>query len=286
MVGFSIVIPTYNRPERLKFCLDSLTNLKYPKANYEVIVSDDGSEIDLTLLIKQFESQISIKYLKSKNAGPASARNRGADLATHEYLVFLDDDCQMSPSFLTIVSKQLEITPNVMIGGHSINSLANIYSKASQALIDYLYSYFNRDNQNAQFITSGNMVVSNSQFQKIGGFDTNFPLAAAEDREFCDRWIFEENTILFLKEAIVYHFHELTFPEFWRQHFRYGKGAAHYHKVFAERRHQNIKIEPLNFYWNLIKFPFKQKISWTSFKIFILLMISQIANIRGYFHEA
>jgi glycosyltransferase involved in cell wall biosynthesis len=42
---FSVIIPTYNRPERLSVCLESLARLNYPPDRYEVVVVDDGSEI-------------------------------------------------------------------------------------------------------------------------------------------------------------------------------------------------------------------------------------------------
>jgi glycosyltransferase involved in cell wall biosynthesis len=43
-VSFSIIIPTFNRPDRLRDCLESLTRLRYDGGRFEVLVVDDGSE--------------------------------------------------------------------------------------------------------------------------------------------------------------------------------------------------------------------------------------------------
>ncbi|MGD1867341.1 MAG: glycosyltransferase, partial [Phormidesmis sp.] len=44
---FSVVIPTYNRPKQLESCLAALAEQDYPKANYQVVVVDDGSQQSL-----------------------------------------------------------------------------------------------------------------------------------------------------------------------------------------------------------------------------------------------
>ncbi|MFM6516551.1 MAG: glycosyltransferase, partial [Microcystis panniformis] len=60
LITFSIIIPTYNRPERLKTCLDSLLNLDYPPDNFEIIIVDDGSNQPLDPLIKPYQNQLNL----------------------------------------------------------------------------------------------------------------------------------------------------------------------------------------------------------------------------------
>jgi GT2 family glycosyltransferase len=66
----------------------------------------------------------------------------------------------------------------------------NPFSTASQLLIDYLYEYYNIDSPQSLFFASNNFAVARKLFNQVGQFDLNFPLAAGEDREFCDRWLF------------------------------------------------------------------------------------------------
>ena len=76
-----------------------------------------------------------------------------------------------------------------MIGGEILNALpGNSFSSASQALVSYLYFYYNKNSKEAHFFTANNIALSKKCFLAVGGFDQEWGIAAAEDREFCDRW--------------------------------------------------------------------------------------------------
>jgi glycosyltransferase involved in cell wall biosynthesis len=285
MFKFSLIIPTYNRPERLKTCLDSLLNLDYPPDNFEVIIVDDGSDDPLDRLVQPYQQHLNLTLLRQSNAGPATARNTGANLARGKYLAFTDDDCTLEQKWLSALEKGFLETPNALLGGKTSNALPdNPYSTASQLLIDYLYDYYNHRSQKAQFFASNNFAVARELFQKVGQFDTSFPLAAGEDREFCDRWLGIGYPLVYIANAIVYHAHHLTLTKFWRQHFNYGCGAFYFHQIRSRRNQTSLKVEPLRFYFQLLTYPFLKKCEQTS-KIFLsgLLLISQLANILGFF---
>lgn len=282
----SIVIPTYNRPERLADCLESLTNLEYPRDSYEVVVVDDGSQMSLESVVERFKNQVEITLIKQVNQGPATARNTGAKQAKGEFLAFTDDDCKPAADWLNKIAACFTNTPDCLIGGKTINILPeNPFSTASQELINYLYSYYNTDSHEAAFFASNNIAISTERFHKIGGFDTTFPLAAAEDREFCDRWLQYGNKMIYVPEANVYHAHKLTLSSYWRQHFHYGRGAFCFHQIRAQRAHKEIKVEPISFYFNLLKYPLSQNISQPKLLLSALLFISQVAGVAGFFWE-
>jgi len=283
---YSIVIPTYNRPERLRKCLQSITQLDYPRNDFEVIVVDDGSQVSLQPIVKPFEVQLSLQLIRQANAGPASARNTGAAAAKGTYLAFTDDDCQPDQNWLKAFSKAIAEQPDALIGGYTINALPeNPFSTASQLLIDYIYSYFSPAQGKANFFASNNFVVPRLHYQKLGGFNTNFPLAAGEDREFCDRWHHQGYSMKYAPEAKVNHAHWLTLSTFWKQHFNYGRGAYYYHQVRSTRVSENIKVEPITFYWNLITFPLSQRSQHFPPILATLLSLSQVANTLGFFRE-
>jgi GT2 family glycosyltransferase len=103
-------------------------------------------------------------------------------------LAFTDDDCQPLPNWLDRFAASLATASKAMIGGKTINALVDKpYSTASQKLIDYLYEDYNPLKGKIAFFASNNVAMSKSGFHNLGGFDVSFPLAAAEDRDFCDR---------------------------------------------------------------------------------------------------
>ena len=283
---FSIVIPSYCRPQRLNRCLQAISQLDYSRDRFEVVVVDDGSDPPLEAVVAPWQAQIPIRLIHQANAGPAAARNTGAYQAKGTFLAFTDDDCTPAGDWL----KQLEVCtnqfPDHLIGGRTLNALSeNPYSSASQLLIDYLYEYYNVQSGNATFFASNNFAVPTRHFRELGGFDVAFPLAAGEDREFCDRWVYRGYKMHYAPNALVHHAHQLKLPSFWKQHSNYGRGAYHFHISRARRESEKIKVEPISFYWNLLTFPFFQKSPHSAIAIAGLLLIAQVANVVGFFRE-
>lgn len=282
---FSIIVPTYDRPEKLTACLQSCAKLDYPRDRFQVIVVNDSTEISLETTIAPFQNQLNLVLLSQPNSGPATARNTGAFVAAGKFLVFTDDDCTVAPDWLQILEIQFAKTPDCLIGGRTINALPdNIYSTASQQLIDYLYSYYNAIADRAQFFTSNNFALPAEAFQNIGGFDTSFALAAGEDREFCDRWLHSGNCAIYAPEALVYHAHELTLHKFWKQQFNYGRGAFLFQQITAKRAAKG-KLQHPSFYLNLLTYPFSQSVGIQKLFIAGLFLVSQVAIAAGLFWE-
>lgn len=283
---FSIVIPTYNRPDRLAICLQSIAEIDYPRDRFEVIVVDDGSQMSLDSVVKPFQDCLDITLLKQPNAGPATARNRGAERAKGQFLAFTDDDCMPTSDWLNHLASRFTIEPDCLIGGLTINALPdNLYSTASQKLIDYLYEYYNAKPEESRFFASNNLALSTELFHKIGGFDTSYPRAAAEDREFCDRWLNSGYAMIYAPEVLIYHAHKLTFRSFWRQHFNYGRGAFFFHQMRSQPKLTQKSREPLSFYLNLLLYPFAEKLTPRSLLLSFLFVLSQVATTAGILRE-
>jgi glycosyltransferase involved in cell wall biosynthesis len=286
---FSVVIPTYNRPERLTRCLQSIAQLDYPTACFEVIIVDDGSEVVLDTVVAPFETQLQLSLIRQTNSGPAAARNTGAKHAKGQFLAFTDDDCTPAPDWLKSLEAAFQATPDSLIGGRTLNALPeNLYSTASQILIDYLYDYYNQQTGQSNFFASNNFAMPTHRFRAVGGFNTSFPLAAGEDREFCDRWLQYRYPMAYAPQVQIYHAHQLTLRSFWRQHFNYGRGAFCFHQIRAQRIQDQIKIEPIAFYFNLLAYPFRplrQSRSQPAVLLMLLLFLSQVANAAGFLRE-
>ncbi|MFD2204847.1 glycosyltransferase family 2 protein [Kiloniella antarctica] len=102
-IKISLVITTYNWPEALDFVLRSVE--QQTDKNFEVIVADDGSKQETTDLVNDHmkKSSLSIKHYwhKDDEFRVAAARNGAVDLSTGEYIIFIDGDCCLMPSFIS-----------------------------------------------------------------------------------------------------------------------------------------------------------------------------------------
>lgn len=90
----SIIIPVYNEELFLKRCLDSVA--AQAKSGVEVIIIDDGSTDDSKNLVYEYFDIFTIKEHLT-NWGVSIARNDGLNMATGEYVTFLDSDDELAP---------------------------------------------------------------------------------------------------------------------------------------------------------------------------------------------
>jgi len=106
----SIVVPTYNRENYLKECLDSIINQNYP--NLEIIVTDDNSTDNTENICKEYIKNFSyIKYVKNTKypKGPNGNKNNGLDHCTGEIIgIFDDDDTMVEGALKLMIDKLLE----------------------------------------------------------------------------------------------------------------------------------------------------------------------------------
>jgi glycosyltransferase involved in cell wall biosynthesis len=281
----SIVVPTYNRPQALARCLGSIASLDYSSDRFEVIVVDDGSSYPLQEIISEFSGSFQIHYLAQDNLGPATARNAGAHLAQGEFLAFVDDDCVLSPRWLSRMAEAAGGSTMYLFGGHTDNALAeNIYASASQMLVDFLYDHFLSRESPLRFFTSNNLMVERDHFIRIGGFHPGFALAAAEDRELSYRWLAEGGDLKFVPEAVVCHYHQMTLWSYCRQHFNYGRGALGFYRLARLRNGNRITVQSFDFYYSLLTYPSVGRPSRTV-RLRGLLLLSQLANAVGVLWE-
>ena len=285
---FSIVVPTHRRPAQIKRCLRALADLEYPPSAYEIIVVDDGGDLQTERIAEAVghRHHLSVRVVAQPRGGPATARNTGAAAARGRYLAFTDDDCVPARDWLSKLERRLTADSAALVGGLTANALpSRQFSTASQMLIDYLYDYYHVEQTGARFFTTNNMAVATDTFRVLGGFDESFPLAAGEDREFCERWQHSGRHLVYADEALVYHAHRLDLRGFVRQHFNYGRGADFLHRSRAKHdtAARRPKLEPLKFYFNLVRFPFTQAIGWRAIPLATLMFVSQAVYGTGYF---
>lgn len=295
---FSVIVPTFYRPIHLARCLDALLALDYPADAYEIVIVDDASsEQTVRQVGRGAERQATgLRYVAHSRGGPAKARNAGARAARGKYLAFTDDDCEPSPGWLRQLEAPLLLRDDVVVGGLTRNALPDrICSRASQLLIDYLYQYYDSAQTGSRFFTTNNLACSSSAFWKFGGFNESFPLAAGEDREFCERFQRLGGAAVFAPGAEVFHWHDLNLPRFARQHFNYGRGADFLHRSrwagltpttgTMQGARRRPKLEPPSFYFNLVRYPLVRERGVTGWRLASLLSVSQAAYAAGYAYQ-
>ena len=278
--GFSIVIPTYDRPAQLARCVESIGKLDIARNCVEVIVVNDGGLTPDSPRLRRLANGIDLVVISESRRGAGAARNTGAAHARGEHIAFLDDDCLLPADWGSRLSAALHANPDCMVGGLTLNHLeSNLLSEASQTLVDYVYSYYNDPAANrTPLFTSNNMTVPAMTFRALGGFDESF--RAAEDRELCRRWHEQGLRIVFDPALVVLHAHSLSLVSLLRQHFTYGRGALPYwEKKSAGLR--DLKVEPLRFYLGMLSFPFRARRRHAPL-LSLLIGITQIANAAGF----
>lgn len=91
MIKVSVIVPIYNAEKYIKKCVNSIINQTLKEI--EIILVDDGSTDKTNEIIKQFEKKDErIKTITQKNEGAGSARNKGIEIATGEFIKFVDAD--------------------------------------------------------------------------------------------------------------------------------------------------------------------------------------------------
>jgi glycosyltransferase involved in cell wall biosynthesis len=291
--AISVIVPTYKRQPELERCLRALSDQTYPRDGFEVIVVDDGSDSSLEPAIAPFRESLRLRLIEQKNAGPARARNLGAEHAAGALLAFIDDDCEAHPEWLAALNEQFHRWPDRAIGGATVNGLPeNVYSAATQDLVDYLCHYDGAPHEQGAasrtappFFTLNNLAVPAALFHHVGGFNVSFRLAAGEDREFCDRWQGCGYGLQNAPDAKMQHMHALSFAKFWRQHMNYGRGAFHFRRARTERGAPAIGFEPMAFYGRLLTFPLRRGWSTRGLLLMVLLGVAQAANALGFILE-
>lgn len=96
MYKISIIVPVYQVKEYLYECLNSIKFQTF--TNWELIIIDDGSTDGSELICDNFASE-NVKVIHQSNKGLSMARNVGLEMASGEYISFIDSDDVIKSDF-------------------------------------------------------------------------------------------------------------------------------------------------------------------------------------------
>ena len=95
-MDISIIIPVYNVEQYLKRCVDSV--LHQENVSFEIILVDDGSTDSSGKICDEYAARHpEIKCIHTSNAGPSTAKNVGYNIATGNYVAYIDSDDEIKP---------------------------------------------------------------------------------------------------------------------------------------------------------------------------------------------
>lgn len=235
MYTFSIIVPTYNRFPKLRLILDSLENQSYDKAQFEVIVVNDGStdtEYKQYYALPQ-QYKLNLQLLAQENGGAARARNAGVHAATGKYILFLGDDTYAEPTLL----QEHEHT-HAEHPGSSVLGFVDWYSKLEMnEIMQFIAPYGPQfdfaipnplDCGYRRFYTS-NISVERAALSE-SPFNTDFPGCNWEDVDLGYRLEKQGIKIVYNAKAIVYHDHQYQLDQFLKRQERSGENK----KIFLD----------------------------------------------------
>jgi glycosyltransferase involved in cell wall biosynthesis len=142
----SCIICTYNRVGLLARVLEGLLAQTLPRAEFEVVLVDDGSTEDVGSLMEHYRNTLPINYIRQENLGLGAARNTGVAASRAPILLFMDDDDVPAPSLLAEHLRTHETQPqaHVAVLGHT-NLHPEIANRPLMQFVTdvgcYLFSY-------------------------------------------------------------------------------------------------------------------------------------------------
>jgi len=193
----TVVVVTFDRDrDVLERTLESLNEQVAP--SYEVVLLDNGTDWNPDTLYAAYES-ITVYVEFEDNYGVNVARNLGASLANGDVLIFLDDDAEPAPAFVSAHLRAHEVFDVVGARGRIFPHSTGLYGRLGPRydLGDSPFPY--------PLDTEGNLSIDREAFFEVGGFDEE--LYGHEGLELTSRLIdrFGTDATIYYPDAVVYH---------------------------------------------------------------------------------
>jgi glycosyltransferase involved in cell wall biosynthesis len=198
----SVVVSTYNRPDRLARLLEALRAQTVTSDRFEVIVVDNGSGPETARVLKDQMSRGGLELRTARHPvtlGPAAGRNAGWRLARAPLVAFTDDDCRPAPEWLAAALIVSGEAPGAIVQGPTRPDPAELHRDG------WLSHTVRIEGLGPQYETC-NIVYPRALLDRLGGFDESFGLRpAGEDTDLAWRAITSGAGAVFAPEALVWH---------------------------------------------------------------------------------
>jgi cellulose synthase/poly-beta-1,6-N-acetylglucosamine synthase-like glycosyltransferase len=181
-------------------------------------VVDDGSTDQTAAVVKAFAG---VRLIVQANAGPAAARNRGAREAQGSILVFTDDDCVPAPNWIAAMLAPFRDPEVIAAKGVYRTRQTALMARFVQAEYEDRYHKMAKLDE-IDFIDTYSAAYRRPHFLEMGGYDTSFPVACAEDAELSYRMSARGWKMKFVPEAVVEHTHPDSFSSYLKKKYKFA----------------------------------------------------------------
>ena len=222
MQSISIIIAIYNRKDELFELLNSLSH--QTDKDFEVIIVDDGSLINLRPTAELFHESLNIEFFRKDNSGPGLSRNYGAKRAKNDWLVFVDSDVIVETDYIQKIKKNLaEVSCDAFGGADKAHKGFNLMQKAISYSMTSVFTTGgirgSKKSVSKFQPRSFNMGVRKSAFEKVGGFSE---MRIGEDPDLSMRLWENGFTTAFFDDISVYHKRRVDLGKFSKQVYQFG----------------------------------------------------------------
>lgn len=237
MLQLSIVLPTYNRLERLKQVIAALEVQSFPRDQFEVVVVSDGSIDGTNDYLKSLKTALNLRAYFQPNRGVAAARNLAISHSQAAIILFIDDDVVPAPQLVSEHWRLHEGGCEQAVLGPMITpeDFAMLpWVRWEQAMLVKQYKAMLRGDwePTARQFYTGNCSLPRRYLELAGGFDEAF--RRAEDVELAYRLADLGLQFVFNPAAIGYHYAERSFESWVEIAYSYGRNDV----IFARDKQQ------------------------------------------------
>ncbi len=175
----SVVVPSHERPLRLRWLLNALEEQTLERADFEVIVAhDSGPETEALLR----EHPLAVRAIALEPCGPAAKRNAAWRAARAPLVAFTDDDCRPPPEWLAGLMAAARENPGGVVQGRVAIDPDEL------ALLHHApWSRSQEVDPPSPYGQTANIVYPRDLLERAGGFDESLPVAAGEDTDLLMR---------------------------------------------------------------------------------------------------
>jgi glycosyltransferase involved in cell wall biosynthesis len=231
----TVVIPVWNDCVSLRRCLDCLEKQTYPREDFEVIVVDNGSTVEMGPIKTEFGA---VRWLREDTPGSYAARNLGLQHASGAIIALTDSDCLPTPRWLENAAFALKGSNATILGGRiefpaPQNGKLNVYEALEEATT--LMTDHRRVIEEMGVGFTANIVTYASVFGRVGCF--NPELKSSGDFEWIERAKKKGEVVQYVDSVVVRHPRRSSFEAICQRRKRVGGGKIR----LAQSKHASRK---------------------------------------------
>ncbi|MEK7070908.1 MAG: glycosyltransferase [Patescibacteria group bacterium] len=164
---FSVIIPTLNEEKYLPRLLADLHNQKMK--NFEVVIVDGKSDDQTKVKAAQFGTVLPLIFLESKMRNVSFQRNLGAVKSRGEFLIFIDADCRINPTFTKRLQAFIEKQKGLLFLPYVDPEDSTPETKAFYQLVNFVIQASQSFGKPLSSV--GSIIIQKNLFMQIGGFE-------------------------------------------------------------------------------------------------------------------